>query len=82
MKTGDTVRLIGIPPNVRDVGDMQTHTPFEKCLEHSFVVAALESVEGVPHPLAKLDVGHVVGEESWKHTIWVEPEYLPVAAEP
>jgi len=32
--------------------------------------------EGLPYSLAKLDVGHVLGEEPWKHTIWVEPEYV------
>jgi hypothetical protein len=41
----------------------------------------VEAFEGVPHPLAKLDVGHIIGEEPWKHTIWVEPEYLTVTAE-
>jgi len=34
----------------------------------------------VPFPLAKLDVGHVVGKQPWEHTIWVEPEYLQVEA--
>ena len=48
---------------------MQTRTLFEKCLG-TFVIAAMESVEGSPYPLAKLDVGHVIGEEPWKHTIW------------
>jgi hypothetical protein len=27
-------------------------------------------------PLARFDVGHVIGKESWEHTIWVEREYL------
>jgi hypothetical protein len=76
MKAGETVRLIGIPSNLSDKEDMSTRTLFEKCLGKSFVVEAVESVEGVPFPLAKLDVGHVIGEESWKHAIWVEPEYL------
>ena len=51
---------------------------FEKCLGQSFVIAAVESFEGVPFPLARIDVGHVVGKESWEHTIWVEQEYLEV----
>jgi hypothetical protein len=76
MKAGETVKLIGIPPNLSDKEDMPTRTLFEKCLGKSFVVEAVESVEGVPFPLTKLDVGHVIGEESWKQTIWVEPEYL------
>jgi hypothetical protein len=76
MKAGEIVKLIGIPPNLSDEEDMRTRTLFEKCLGKSFVVEAVESVEGVSFPLAKLDVGHVIGEESWKQTIWVEPEYL------
>ena len=80
MKTGDRVKLVGIPPDVRDEGDMQTRTLFEKCLGQTFVVADVESLDGVPFPLAKLDVGHVVGKQAWEHTIWVEPEYLEVEA--
>jgi hypothetical protein len=30
----------------------------------------------LPFPLARIDVGHVIGKEPWKHTIWVEREYL------
>ena len=76
MKSGDTAKLIGIPPNVRDDEELQTRTLFEKCLGHSFVIAAVESFDGVPFTLARLDVGHVIGTESWEHTIWVEREYL------
>jgi len=76
MEPGDTVKLIGIPPNVSDDEKLQTRTLFEKCLGQSFVIAAVESFEGVPFPLARIDVGHVVGKEPWEHTIWVEAEYL------
>jgi hypothetical protein len=76
MKAGDTARLVGIPPNVRDDEELQTRTLFKKCLVRSFVIAAVEAFEGVPFPLARIDVGHVVGKEPWQHTIWVESEYL------
>jgi hypothetical protein len=66
------------PPDVRDNDDTQTRTLFENCLGQSFVVADLESFDAVPFPLAKLDVGHVVGKQPWEHTIWVELEYLQV----
>jgi hypothetical protein len=78
MKAGDMVKLIGIPPNLRDDEDLQTRTLFEKCLGQSFVVSAVESFEGVPFPLARIDVGHVIGKETWEHTIWVEHEYLKI----
>ncbi len=70
------MKLTGIPPNLKDEEDLPTRTLFAKCLGQLFVVAGIDSVDGLPAPLAKLDVGHVVGVESWKHTIWVEPEYL------
>ncbi len=76
MKAGDNVKLVGVPPNLKDDEDLRTRTLFEKCLGQTFVVAGVESIDGVPFPLAKLDVGHIVSEEPWKHTIWVEPEYL------
>jgi hypothetical protein len=76
MKAGDIVKLTGIPPNLKDEEDLPTRTLFEKCLGQLFVVAGVDSVNGVLTPLAKLDVGQVVGVEPWKHTIWVEPEYL------
>ena len=74
MKAGDTAKLIGIPPDLHDDERMQTRALFDKCLGQSFVVAAVESFEGVPFPLARIDVGHVIGEEPWKHTIWVEAD--------
>ena len=76
MKPGDTAKLIGIPPNVRDDEELQTRTLFEKCLGQSFRIAAVESFGGVPFPLARIDVGHVIGKDPWEHTIWVEWEYL------
>jgi hypothetical protein len=69
-------KLVGIPRNLKDEEDLRTRTLFEKCLGQTFVVAGVESIDGLPVPLARLDVGHLIEEESWKHTIWVEPEYL------
>jgi hypothetical protein len=48
VRAGDTAKLIGIPPNLRDDEKMQTRTLFEKCLGQSFVIAAVESFEGIP----------------------------------
>ena len=76
MKVGDTAKLIGIPPILRDDEQLQTRTLFEKCLGQSFVITAVEFFEGVPFPLARIDVGHVMGKEPWEHSIWVEREYL------
>lgn len=78
MKAGDRVTLIGVPPDVKDDSDLQTRTLFTKCLGQSFIVEGMETVEGLSRRLAKLDVGHVLGEASYTHKIWVEEEYLQV----
>jgi len=38
MKAGDTVKLIGIHPNLQDDDELKTRTLFEKCLGQSFVI--------------------------------------------
>jgi hypothetical protein len=78
VKIGDKVKLIGIPAGLKDDEDLQTRSLFERCLGETFVVAGLETPEGLPHQLVQLDVGHVVGRASYLETIWVEPEYLVV----
>ena len=76
MKAGDTVRLIGIPADVKDDGELRTRRLFEKCSGKSFSIATVETVDGPPHPVVGLDVGHVVGRPAFLHRIWVEPQYL------
>src|SRR6267378_5392754 len=78
MKAGDRVKLIGIPPDAKDDAELQTRTLFEKCLGNSFIVGEMESVDGLSQQLARLEVGHVLGEPSYMHTIWVEEQYLEV----
>ena len=82
MKAGDAVTLVGIPANIHDDEELQTRALFQKCLGRSFVIAAVESFDGVPFSLARIDVGHVLGKEPWEHTIWVEQEYLQAATLP
>jgi len=53
VNAGDTAKLIGIPPNVRDDEQFKTRALFEKCLGQSFVIAAVESFAGVPFPLGE-----------------------------
>ncbi len=76
MRIGDKVRLTGIPSDIHDDEKLQTRTLFEKCLGQTFTVVGLDSVEGLPYQLIRLDVGHVIGKAPYLETIWVEPEYL------
>ena len=82
MKAGDTAKLIGIPPNVRNDEEFETRSLFEKCVGKSFVIDAVESFNGVPFPLARIDVGQVIGKQPWVHSIWVEMEYLELQESP
>ena len=79
-RVGDKVRLIGVPPDIRDDEKLQTRTLFEKCLGKTFTVGGLETVEGLPYQIVRLDVGHVLGQAPHLETIWVEPEYLELVA--
>jgi hypothetical protein len=76
MKAGDTVRLIAIPPDVKDDKELQTRALFEKCLGKAFAIVALEAVDGLSHPMVRLDAGNVLGGPAYLETIWVEPKYL------
>ncbi len=76
MKVGDSVRLVGIPPGLDDDDRMKSRTLFEKCVGMTFRVAGFHSAEGVPFELVELEVGHVLGQEPFMHSIWVEHEYL------
>jgi hypothetical protein len=81
MKPGDRVKVVGIPPGLRDDDDLMTRTLFEKCLGQIFTVIGVDPVEGLPYPLVELHVtisgDHAMdgGGESYD-TIWIEPEYL------
>jgi hypothetical protein len=76
LRIGDKVRLIGVPPDVHDDEKLQSRQLFEKCVGQTFTVAGLETVEGLPYQLIRLDVGQVIGKVAYLETIWVEPEFL------
>ncbi len=69
MKVGDTVKIIGIPPDVRDDDELKTRTLFETCLGKTFQIESLERVEGLDYPLIELRVGS-------SDRIWIEPCYV------
>jgi len=33
------------------------------------MVATIDAFDGVPFPLARINVGHVVGKKPWEHSI-------------
>ncbi len=68
MKVGDTAKIIGIPPDVRDDDELKTRTLFETCLGKTFQIASLERVARLEYPLIELRVG--------SSEIWIEPCYV------
>ena len=76
MEVGDTVTVTGVPPDVKDDEHLKTRSLLEACVGRQFVVAGIEQPEGFPYCLVRLDVGHVVGEEPFKHTVWLEEGYV------
>jgi len=70
---GTLVRLVGTPPDVVDTDELQTATLFRLCLGKTFPIR--EMLDG----MATLDVGEILGEPSYMHTIYVEPEFLEFA---
>jgi hypothetical protein len=83
LRVGNKVRLIAIPPGTHDDDEeLRTRTLFEKCLGKTFAIAGLETVEGLPYQLVRLEVGHILGQAPYLQTIWIEPQYLqPVLPE-
>ena len=76
MKPGDRVQMIALPPKLAELNDPSTHRLFEQCLGRTFRVIGFQLPEGLPIRLAELHVGQVLNQPAYKHSIWVEEEYL------
>jgi hypothetical protein len=76
MKVGDHVRIVGIPPNLPVDDEFKTPEIFRLCVGRVFPIPAIQQVEGLGHPMIGLDVGEVLGMESYRETIYVEPSCL------
>ena len=68
MKIGDLVVITGIPSTLPD--GMGTRELFAKCLGRTFAIVGFEN------GLVELEVGEVLGEPSFMHSIWIEPYHL------
>ena len=68
MKIGDLVVITGVPSALPD--GMGTRELFEMCLGRTFAIAGFEN------GLVELEVGEVLGEPSYMHSIWIEPYHL------
>ena len=65
---GDRVEVIAVPDRLPP--GMGTRALFEACVGRTFAVV------GVENGLLELEVGDVVGEQKFMHSIWIEPECI------
>ena len=72
MQIGDKVEVVAIPEDLPD-GHLQTRHLFEKCVGRVFPIVGFQG------DLLELEVGEVVGEESYMHSIWIESEHVKLA---
>ncbi len=72
MQIGDKVEVVTTPADLPD-GDLQTRHLFEKCVGRVFPIVGFQG------DLLELEVGEVVGEHRYMHSIWIEPEHVKFA---
>ncbi len=78
MKIGDKIRLLSIPPYVKDDAEFKTRTILTKCLGRIFTVRGFQADGGRdrkhfrPGCWIELHIGEVI--RGLRDTIWVEPE--------
>jgi hypothetical protein len=70
MKVGDRVRVTSIPPVLPDDPELRTKHLFELCVGRVFPIAVLQG------ELLELEVGEVMGEPAYMHSIWIEPQFV------
>ncbi|WFU33011.1 hypothetical protein QA635_00645 [Bradyrhizobium brasilense] len=68
MKIGDRVEVVAIPDTLPE--DMGTRTLLTRCLGRHFPIVDLKG------DLVELEVGEVVEESSYMHSIWIERDYV------
>lgn len=71
MKIGDKIRVLKAPP-VLPEGESRTGTVFALCVGRIFPIV------GFQNDLLELEVGEVVHEPSYMHSIWIEPEFVEI----
>jgi hypothetical protein len=72
MKVGDLIRIVKIPPGLRDDDDLSTKTLFDLCVGRVFPIV------GMQDGLIELHVGDAVAEPAYMHSIYIEAEYVEI----
>jgi hypothetical protein len=68
MKIGDRVEVVAIPEGLPET--MGTRALFQSCIGRVFPIV------GLKEHLVELQVGELVGQPSYMHSIWIERDYV------
>lgn len=72
MQVGDKVEIVTIPDDLPE-NDLKTRSLFKACVGRTFRIV------GFQDHLLELEVGEVLGQEAFVHSIWIEPEHVRLA---
>ena len=67
MKVGDRIEVVAVPESLPS--GMGTQELFEACVGRIFPIRGFDE-----NGLLELEVGEVVGEKSYMHSIWIEAD--------
>jgi hypothetical protein len=70
MNVGDRVRVVALPPSLPD--GMGTRDLFQRCQNNVFPIVGFQG------RLIQIEVGEILGEPPYMHSIWIEPEFIEV----
>ena len=76
MKIGDKIRIVRLPDGLVDDERMKTKSLFELCLGQAFPIVGIVPVVETGGELFELEVGEVLGESAFMHSIWIESELV------
>jgi hypothetical protein len=79
IKVGDNIRILKVPDGL---GDPETTSLFQSCLGRIFPVVGIVPVPEINSELLELQVGEVVGQPYYMHSIWIEKEFVEVSERP
>jgi hypothetical protein len=76
MKIGDRIRIVKLPDGLVDDDHFRTRTLFELCFGRTFPIAGIQPVPEIGSDLLELEVGEVVGDPAYMHSIRIEREFV------
>jgi hypothetical protein len=73
MKIGDKVRIKSLPSQL-PADELNTRSLLASCLNRVFPIVGFQG------DLLELEVGDVLGKESYMDSIWIEPDHVELVA--